>query len=215
MMATADTLQRILGRLDGVTGAQPQWSARCPAHEDRRASLSVTAGEDGTILLYCHAGCAFEDITTRLNVKPADLFPTSANGHKRPRSPEMVATYDYHDEGGNLLFQVVRYSDKSFKQRRPDGKGGWIWKKGERLVVYRLPELKGCARVFIMEGEKDVDRLWQAGIPATTNPMGAGKWKKEYTEQLRAMGVKELVVIPDNDPPGEQHAQQVVKSWKS
>lgn len=126
-----------------------------------------------------------------------------------------LTVYDYTDEDGNLLFQVVRYSDKSFKQRRPDGKGGWIWSlKDVRRVPYRLPGLKGQERVFVVEGEKDAERLWEAGIPATTNPGGAGKWRPEFTAQLRAMGVKELVIVVDNDAPGERHGAAVARAWR-
>src|SRR5262245_34599145 len=144
-MPTTATLERILGSLDGVTGEYPQYAAKCPAHDDDHASLSVGVGEDGTILLHCHAGttgCPLETITSKVGVRVADLFPPSSpNGH-RPLRPVIVATYDYLDEDGRLLFQVVRYSDKSFKQRQPDGKGGWIWNlKGVRRVLYRLPEL--------------------------------------------------------------------------
>ena len=76
--------------------------------------------------------------------------------------PEIVAEYDYCDEEGNLLFQVVRQEPgpkgegKTFKIRRPDGKGGWIWKtKGMHWIPYRLPELLASSGpVIIPEGEK-------------------------------------------------------------
>src|SRR6266850_1768518 len=49
---------------------------------------------------------------------------------------------EYNDVDRQLLFQVVRYQPKDFKQRRPDGQGAWIWNlDGVRPVLYRLPEL--------------------------------------------------------------------------
>jgi putative DNA primase/helicase len=122
---------------------------------------------------------------------------------------KIVATYDYIDEHGEVLFQVVRYnSDPRFLQRRPDGRGGWIWKLGDtRRVLYRLTELTEAIAsekvVFIVEGEKDVENLRRLNVPATTNPGGAGKWLPEYSETLRGAAV---VILPDNDKAGAEHA---------
>jgi hypothetical protein len=126
----------------------------------------------------------------------------------------IVATYDYKDEEGQLLYQVVRYEPKEFRQRRPDGRGGWIWNlEGVRRVLYRLPELlmaNPADWIFIVEGEKDVDRLYDEGLVATTCPMGAGKWNDSFSEFLNDR--KLIAVIPDNDDAGRKHARQVVES---
>lgn len=94
-------------------------------------------------------------------------------------SRRIVAIYDYRDEQGEVLFQVVRFDPKDFRQRRPDGNGGWIWSvKGVRQVPYRLPELvsaKSGTDVFITEGEKDADRTAGLGLLATCNAGGAAK----------------------------------------
>jgi putative DNA primase/helicase len=88
----------------------------------------------------------------------------------------IVATYDYTDEFGQLLFQVVRYHPKDFRQRRPDGKGGWIWSvKGTRMVPFNLPALMDAETVYVVEGEKDALNLGRLGVVATTNPGGASK----------------------------------------
>ena len=75
---------------------------------------------------------------------------------------KIVATYDYRDEQSRLVFQVVRFDPKNFRQRKPDGNGDWTWSvKDVRRVPYRLPELlKADAGgiVFIAEGERDCDR---------------------------------------------------------
>ena len=126
----------------------------------------------------------------------------------------VAATYDYCDEAGALVFQVLRYEPKTFRQRRPEG-SGWSWSvKGVRKLPYRLPELLAAptdASVFIVEGEKDADRLAALGLVATCNAGGAGKWKKEHSEFLRA---RRVVVLPDNDEAGEKHAQQVERSLR-
>ncbi len=111
-----------------------------------------------------------------------------------------------------LLFQVVRWQPKGFSQRRPDGSGGWIRNLGGvRKVLYRLPELLSAdpqAPVFVTEGERDADNLAGLGAVCTTNCMGAGKWRVEYSEALRD---RKVVLLPDNDPRGKEHMQAVAR----
>jgi hypothetical protein len=136
--------------------------------------------------------------------------------------PKIAATYGYTDEHENLLFQVVRLDPKTFRQRRPAGpddppdkvKNGWVWSvKGVRHVLFRLPELIEALalkrRVFIVEGEKDVLTLQRHGIPATCNPGGAGKWRAEFAVHLVGADV---VIVPDNDAPGREHAEAIARS---
>jgi len=127
---------------------------------------------------------------------------------------KITATYDYKDESGQLLYQAVRYDNKDFSQRRPDGKDGWKWNlDGVRRVLYRLPELLRANPddwVFIVEGEKDVDRLFDEGLIATTCPMGAGKWDDNFSEFLNDR--KLIAIIPDNDEAGKKHAKQIEES---
>jgi hypothetical protein len=136
-------------------------------------------------------------------------------GDTESRAPRReVAAYPYCDEAGELLFEVVRFEPKEFRQRRPDGNGGHIWNvRGVRQVLYRLPEvleaIAGEHTVFIVEGEKDADRLWRLHIPATCNAGGAGKWKSDYAEAFRGADV---VIIPDNDDTGRDHAETVARS---
>src|SRR5262249_3630164 len=94
-----------------------------------------------------------------------------------------------------------------------DGKGGWIWNlAGVARVLYRLPELLAAdtrVTVFVLEGEKDVDALRALGLVATTNPMGAGTWERTFNEASRGRNV---VILPDNDVPGREHAQKVAQN---
>jgi len=122
-----------------------------------------------------------------------------------------MVTYDYLDEQRTLLYQVCRTIPKDFRQRRPDGVG-WKWSiAGVRRVLYRLPDLiaSSPATVFVCEGEKDCDALVKLGLIATTNSGGAGKWRDEYTESLRG---RDVVILPDNDRPGQEHAEGVAKA---
>jgi putative DNA primase/helicase len=200
-------LSAFLARLEGVRQSSDGRMALCPCHEDRTPSLSVRVGDDGRILLKCFAGCPIQSIVEAAGMQMRDLFPTS-----EPRGA-VASTYPYTDLDGVLLFEVVRKVPKGFLQRRPDGLGGWHWNlKGVSRVIYHWPEVKGNPEVCIVEGEKDVDRLWAAGVAATTCPGGAGKWTQAYTQQLIDAGVERVVVIPDSDQPGRSHAQSVAQS---
>jgi len=189
-----------------------QWEARCPGHDDRKASLSIGTGKDGRILLSCHAGCEFKRIMEALGIRTADLFPDNrGNGHGAKQERRFVATYDYEDRDGNLVYQVVRYEPKDFRQRRPDGKGGWIWKTGDlKRLPYRLPELAAADYIFVCEGEKDCDALRRIALTATCNSGGAGKWTAELAQYFRADQF--VTILPDNDDPGRSHAKQVAES---
>ena len=189
------------------------WSARCPGHDDHNASLSISTGADGRILLKCHAGCSAESIVAALGLTLGDLFPPRA-GNGNHSKPRIVAAYDYHDENGKLLFQCVRFEPKDFRQRRPDPAkpGEWIWNlKDTCRVLYRLREVKAAIAagrtLFVAEGEKDCDALVKHGFVATCNPMGAGKWLPEHTATLA--GASRVAVIADKDTPGRNHAQAV------
>jgi hypothetical protein len=181
------------------------WQARCPAHDDKNASLSITQGDDGKTLLHCHAGCSFNDIAAAANLKPGDLFPDEPSA----RRSRVVAEYSYQDATGRELFQVVRFEPKDFRQRRSNG-GKWVWNlKGIDRVLYRLPqviEAKDKRIIFVVEGEKDVAALESLGLVATCNAGGAGKWEPQYTESLKGAMV---VMIPDGDPAGRKHRDLV------
>ena len=112
-----------------------------------------------------------------------------------------------------MIFQCVRFKPKDFWQRRPDGKGGWINNlQGVRRVLYRLPEVIAASTVCVAEGEKDCDNLAKLGFVATTNPLGAGKWRDEYSETLRGKDVIVFGDVGDNDGQGEKHTEHVIES---
>jgi hypothetical protein len=211
------TLDDFLNRLEGVRKSAGGWMARCPAHEDRRQSLSVSLGED-RILLNCFAHCEPKDVVAKLGLRLRDLFFNEQPREGKPRPKDRFgppeAAYPYTDEQSVLLSEVVRYPGKKFCQRRPDGKGGWTYKlDGVRRVVYRLPEILAANPsrvVFVCEGEKDVDNLRSLGEIATTNPGGTGSgrlWEiPTFREPLRS---RVVVILPDNDEPGRKHTVRV------
>ena len=199
------TIKDVLRRLDDVKGSSPQYYAKCPAHDDRNASLSIKEGDDRNVLIKCHAGCEFKDIVAAMGF---DVCST-----KKP-SRTILAEYKYRDDAGQILFVKVRFDPKDFRIKRPDGKNGWIWNlEGTEKVLYHLPEVKNAVSrelpVFIVEGEKDAETLAARGFCATCNFDGAGKWLPSYNQVFR--GAK-VYIIQDNDKPGRDHAQLVANN---
>jgi hypothetical protein len=208
-MIAFDRLVAALEQHDSkVTGSGSDRMAQCPAHGDRNPSLSLTACTD-RVLVKCHAGCDTLAVLGALGLTSADLFnQIRSNGKAR----QIVATYDYTDEVGTMLFQVVRFEPKGFQQRKPDGRGGWTWKLGDtRRVLYRLPQVLDAARagqtVYVVEGEKDALAVERNGGVATCNSGGAGSWMPQYSDALK--GAK-VIVVADLDTPGRAHACRVV-----
>lgn len=198
---------------------------RCPicggADQDIRGKSKRCFGFSSADGEWVH--CSREELAGSLDQKD-NLFRHKMSGACRcganhgGRSPEhdIVATYDYTDEVGALLFQVVRKVGKQFRQRKPDGNGGWEWKLGDiRRVPYHLPRLRAAASdatVYIVEGEKDVETLEARGLVATCNPGGAGKWHFVAEVAREAIDARPVIVIADKDLPGYRHAQQVAAS---
>jgi 5S rRNA maturation endonuclease (ribonuclease M5) len=136
----------------------------------------------------------------------------NANGRSEPE-----AIFEYVDEGGAPLYQVLRYPGKRFVQRRPKPGGGWIWNLDDtQRVLFHLDGVlshlgaNDQGPIYIAEGEKDVLAIEAAGATATCNSQGAGKWDDAFSEALR--GARRVVVVADRDEPGERHARQVCES---
>jgi 5S rRNA maturation endonuclease (ribonuclease M5) len=210
---TAPELEHIARTLGGARKCKGGWECRCPVHDDRKASLSLNIGDNGRLLWNCHAGCdqhtVLEGLRARGVLVNGDARKAEPDPGRIPR-PRIVKAYDYLDENSAMLFQVVRFDPKDFRQRRSNGKGDWIWDlDGVRRVLYRLPEILVAEEAVVVEGEKDADRLHSLGFVATTSPQGAGKWRPEYAQTLAD---KQVTIIPDSDGPGRQHARAVAAS---
>jgi putative DNA primase/helicase len=201
-------VEKILAKLPDAKANGKGWLARCPAHDDQRASLSIGIGDDDRVLIHCHAGCPTPAVLHGLGLTMSEMYPDQGEKSGK-RAKTIVAEYTYRDEDGNVLFQVVRYDPKDFRQRRPKASGGWDWSvKGVRVVPYCLPELRAepTRPVTVVEGEKDVDNLARIGVLATCNAGGAGKWTAEHAKHLTG---RTVIVLADNDDPGRNHAEEV------
>ncbi|MCL5103010.1 MAG: phage/plasmid primase, P4 family [Armatimonadetes bacterium] len=200
-----------MSKLKGVRKQGSGYMARCPAHEDKHASLSLNEGDDGKCLIYCHAGCAPAAVLAAMGLELKDLYPRAS-----PPTQRIDKVYPYTDTHGRTLFEVVRYVPKAFRQRVPKPGGGYCWSvKGVSLVLYRLPDIISAINsdvpILIVEGEKDVHALAGIWTSATCNPGGAGKWRDSYSKSLTGARV---VILPDNDEPGKAHARMVARSLR-
>lgn len=187
-----------------------EWYAKCPFHADGKASFRVNENKQTWFCDPCAKGGSVIDfVMAKDGIGIADAMKR-LGGKDNDTKPVIVATYDYTDENGALLYQVVRLVPKSFRQRHKNAAGEWAWNmEGVRRVPYRLMDVMAKEFVLICEGEKDCDNLSKLGFAATCNVGGAKKWLDSYSEFLRG---KVVVVIPDNDGPGKEHAEMVIKS---
>jgi len=183
------------------------YMACCPAHEDRNPSLAISE-RDGKVLVHCHAGCEQNRVIEAL--KARGIWPEREHRDYPEKLGRLVATYDYTDERGELLYQICRFEPKTFRPRYPNGRGGWTWRKHPRQVLYRLREVLEATIVFVVEGEKDCETLREHGFPATTNAGGAeAPWLDSFTDALRG---REVLLIPDNDAPGRQRVLRIARA---
>ncbi len=201
-------LDDFLDKLEGVRPSGSGYVAKCPAHDDGEASLQVSEREDESIGIHCHAGCRTDDVMEALGLHLRDLFARSTN------FAEPEAIYSYTDEAGLELFQAVRLPGKQFRQRTLGPEGEWIWKlESVRRVLYRLPEVIEAVAagrtIYVTEGEKDAESVRALGRVATCNPMGAGKWRDEFSPFFQGATV---IILADRDEPGRAHADRVKQS---
>jgi len=180
-------------------GSSGQASGLCPLHKDQNPSFSCNV-ETG--LWICH-GCLKSGNVAQL----AELLGVTFSKEK---TLQEIARYTYEDENRKAVFQVRRYHPKTFRQFSFNSEGTWIpGIQGTSPILYKLPELLKTDFVYIVEGEKDVESLFKLGLIATCNPMGAGKWRVEYSKYFQG---KSVVIIPDQDTVGRTHANQIASS---
>lgn len=204
------TLQEFISLLKKVRKNGAGYTALCPAHDDQQRSLSVE--ESGSrILVKCFAGCDAQTIVSALGIRLKDLFadPKQSKAASNFQSKKIVAVYDYADESGEILYQNVRYEPKDFRQRKPNGAGGYHYSlNGTRRVPYRLPELAEAVRrgadVWLCEGEKDADVLKGSDLVATNHK----NWQAEFNYLLKG---RKAVIFQDHDRAGEEFAKKAAK----
>lgn len=155
----------------------------------------------------------------RYSVKPSGYYPAApSNGPSRYKELTEdegyieVKRYDYTDENGELVQQVVRLEHESKGKQflQCDASGRWGIKHIQP-VLYNLPAISKSDWVIVVEGEKDADTLIAWGLPATTNAGGSKKWEDSFSDALSS---KDVILMPDNDPAGQAHLHVVGSSLK-
>ncbi|MFZ1008645.1 MAG: DnaB-like helicase C-terminal domain-containing protein [Candidatus Sulfotelmatobacter sp.] len=202
-------------RAPGLKTAGATMRGPCPVHNGKDANFSV---EPSTGLCYCHSQCGrgWDVLSLEQELHSCDFVSAKRLvfeflGRPEPTSEErdIEAQYDYTDEKGTVLYQVVRKTGKRFMQRHSRPGGGWSWGlKDVRIVPYRLPQLLSKDCVWIVEGEKDVRTLERLGFTATCNNGGAGNFRPELAQYFKG---KDVAILPDNDTKGRQHALRVAE----
>jgi len=212
-----DTIKTVAHELLGEPN--PQHSSESDIRYGAHGSLSINPAKNTFYDHEQNAGGGIIDLVCRETgadklgsvdwLKERGLVDATEDAPKV--KPRLVKSYDYRSAAGELVFQVQRYEPKTFRQRRPDG-NGWAYSvKGVEQVPYRLPELLAdtSATVYVVEGEKDADNMAELELVATCNAGGAGKWRSEHSKHLRG---RHVVILPDQDKAGRDHAQKVAKS---
>lgn len=220
------SLLRLVGDHVQLRRAGAEYMGKCPFHKDDTPSFSVNPEKN---LYHCHGCGASGDIFTWLEAHDGMDFKAALEYLQDlvggpPKAPtampkgDIVKVYSYVDEQGGLLYEVCRKEwieagkkKKTFVQRSYDDKGRTRWTiKDCRRVLYQLPKVLAADEIWCVEGEKDADTLTDLGLVGTTIAGGAkSPWLASYTEAVQG---KRVVVIPDNDEPGAEHAEKVLAS---
>lgn len=225
-------LERVLSRLPGAKKSGQGWSARCPAHEDRKPSLSVGQGQDGRVLVHCHAGCDVRDVLGVVGLKFSDLWPRHSGRSLEEAlepsewfsNPEAAIhayqrgmpsrEWSYRDEEDIEVGRIVRWDlPNGRKVVRPVSlfEGAWRrkWMPSPR-PLFNLVELlsQWQQSVFVVEGEKAVDALQELGLIGTTSAGGSAA--AALTDWTPLAGQK-VAVLPDNDEAGQRYAAKVCR----
>lgn len=182
-----------------------QYTALCPAHNDRRPSLSIGfSPKDNHILIHCHAGCKAEDVLNSVGLSLKDLYQEKEGVNIMEKT-----TYTYYNENGTVAYTKTRtdYNNgsKKFYFKSPEGKMNI---NGIQRKLYNLPAILNADKIYFVEGEKCAEALIKKGAVATTLDSGAkSHWFPHYNEYLQG---KEVIIVPDNDIPGMEYAKMIL-----
>ena len=196
------------GEPTGKHGAELRWGTHGSRSVDLRKGtwydFELKEGGGVIDLVRREHGAGFRSVPEILERE----FGIPRQKHESLKPREWLSkVYEYYDEDGVLSYQVLRYEPKTFRQRRPDDKGGWIWSiAGVEPVPYNLPALlkRTGETIFVCEGEKDVDTLTKVGLLATTNNGGAANFNEKLAKYFEG---RRVVFLPHNDEAGEQHVK--------
>jgi hypothetical protein len=234
----ATPLELLLSRLPDAKRNGKGWTARCPAHDDRNPSLSIAEGDDGRVLLHCHAGCAAVAICESLGLKTRDLMVVDVDRTlATPRTTSVVSTpakvgrtyssakdavavlerqhgkrsamWTYHDADGDPVGLMVRWDKSAGKEIRPVARHGDTW------IIGGMPTPKP---LYWLPNMADADRVFvlegekavdaARSINLVATTSPHGS-KSAAKANWSVLAGKEVIVLPDNDPAGRSYADDV------
>ncbi len=217
----------VLSRLAGArkAGDGRNYTARCPAHDDRQASLSVTEGRSGEVLLNCFAGCRAEEVVAAMGLAMADLFPHEAQPQPDRRlSPRITVDELARDKGLPAEFLraigveqgiggvkiTYKLADGSLAPRQRwrralSAKDGSSWLKGDGPPVpyglWMLDKMRTVSDALtLVEGESDSWTLWHYHIPALGIP---GADMAKTLELAHVEPFPRLLIVQEPDKGGQ------------
>ena len=207
----------VLNKLDGIRRSGSGWMGKCPAHEDRQASLSVTVGDDGRALVYCHAGCSLAAVTDGLGIAPSDLFyprerPVAPRSNSASHRPTLYPIRGLDGEPVAVHVRTDTPSDKRMTWQRPDGTVGLNGTASKDLPLFgseHLPKWDTSRPVIVTEGEKAAVELRHAGFRALGTVTGAST--APSVAVLQALRGHHVILWPDNDDAGRKHMRMVAE----
>ena len=211
--------------LNGATPRNNTINVRCPCHNDKKASLSISQGRNNRIILNCHAGCNYKNILSEVGLTEADLFNDGRATQEKNILTKIAsyvdkpieAVYDYKDTNGKYLYSKIRFIGKHIRYAVIDKKNDSFTMEKPKGVysLYNLPAairaIKKGYPVYITEGEKDVDTLKNLGFTAVTAG-SVSDWRSEFAHYFTGARV---VILPDNDAPGLELRDKILKSLRA
>lgn len=206
-----DPVRTFLSHLQEVkkTG-QDQWIARCPAHEDKKPSLSISRSVGGKVLLHCHAGCTPEEIVHAVGLNMSDLYPAE---EPLPEKAWTIRDIDNVEVAVHHRIDMPDGEKKIWWTR--NGINGLQGIKIADIPLYRtetLSKLKPGDTVVLCEGEKATDAAARAGLNTIGTVGGANTCPS--SENLKPLAAFDLVLWPDNDDVGRKHMQNIAAALK-
>lgn len=189
----------------GAIDEGDSWRAPCPLHDGKSSRSLLIRDVGGELSLHCFGGCVDHEVLAEIESR----IDAGEEFRKPTFDPlgELVAEYPYTDEFGRVLYKKQRFEPKNFRVSSPGPSGEFVSGiNGSRRVLYRLPEVIAAEWVLVLEGEKDCETARTLGFVGTCNHAGAGEWEVSYS---RTLAGKNVVIVPDNDDPGREHATQV------
>lgn len=221
-MLSLEEIATSLGKAKKTAGG---YLCKCPCHEDKEASLSITMGDRNEVIVNCFANCDWLTVKKELEARGLlkknssyrphtgkdSNFVADLQNKKRSSNnfPDGTRIYQYRDQAGNILCRKVKLPSKKMWFERLEGDAWYSGLDGMLVPLYNIQRVMAASLVFLVEGEKDAETINNGGECGTTNHAGAKGWPPHLTEQLRD---KRVIICLDNDEAGRKRLKTLTKA---